>query len=50
MDPFEVIIYKSHTLEGAREMQQKMGELGFQFSADELKDWNTWKRHYCREE
>lgn len=42
LNPFEVICYAPHTVQGARDLQAKLASLGFQTSENETRAWETW--------
>lgn len=42
LQPFEVITYRPYTVQGARDLQVQLAQLGFQTSAHETKAWKTW--------
>lgn len=42
MSPFEVSRYEASTVQGAVDMQKKLGELGFDLNKVEIKAWQDW--------
>mgnify|MGYP001609850267 CR=1 FL=1 len=48
MSPFTVSTYAARTVQGARDLQSKMQELGFNTTASEQKAWENWVSVYAK--